>query len=364
MNTRPVSRNFLFRMAVALCCIGFVIWPAPAFSGTEQDSFEPDDTFKKATITLVYEGFGKARRHNFHDDGDEDWVRFMALPGYAYEIEGKNIGARSDVGLELYGTDGKTLLMFEEWPDANGVVRLDWSCKRIGVYYVRVRPNDPTLFGPGTGYGLTLWIPTGPPGSGNMTGYIKDAASGKPVPKVAIKIDGKTSGLCVKGFYVLSETAGDYTITLTARGYRPFSEKVKIPDSRTVPRDFELVSLKSPDLVITTVSGPAEGGRGKSIPIAGTVKNQGRTGASGSTVGFFLSKDRTIKPGQDRLLGSLKVQPAPAGASVKAATRVKIPANVAPGTYYLGAVADFSRSVVEAVEDNNTMVSKQTIQIR
>jgi len=121
--------------------------------------------------------------------------------------------------------------------------------------------------------------------------------------------------------------------------------------------------LKSPDLVIATVSGPARGAAGQPVSVSSTVKNQGKANASAFKVGLYLSKDRTVKPSEDRLIGSYQVKKLAAGASSQAATKITIPTDVTPGAYYLGAVADNSLSVAEAREDNNAVASKQTIGI-
>jgi len=367
MSEQTEDERFRFWMATAICLITLIMWrPVSAFCNAQPDGYEPDNSPGKATVTLVYISDAEDQHHGFHNEEDEDWVEFCALPGESYEIEGTNVGSRSELGLELYDTDGKTMIMSEYWADGNGVVRLDWRCKKSGAYYVRVTPNDPSVFGKGTQYDLAIYIPGVPPGSGNMTGLIRDSASRKPVPQVKMSTSGKafTWYNSRKGDYVLSDTVGSYTITLIAAGYRTFNGKIEIIDSKTVPKDYDLVALQTPDLVITAVSGPAEAIRGQPVSVLYTVGNQGKAGAGAFKIGIYLSKDRTIKPGQDRLIGSRKVPGQAAGASSTATTKVKIPADVTPGAYYLGAVADYGGSVAEGGEDNNAMASKKTVQIR
>ncbi len=100
------------------------------------------------------------------------------------------------------------------------------------------------------------------------------------------------------------------------------------------------VTVTGPDLVATSVSGPASAPPGGSISVSSTVEASAAGGAApGFYVGMFLSTDATITA-SDLLLGYRWVgglQPAAASSDV---TIVTIPASIAPGTYYLGVIAD------------------------
>jgi subtilase family serine protease len=72
-----------------------------------------------------------------------------------------------------------------------------------------------------------------------------------------------------------------------------------------------------------------------------------------SSTGFYLSVNSSYNPG-DVFLGSRTVSALAASTSEGASTQVAIPANTAPGTYFVIAIADWNGSVSESSETNNT----------
>lgn len=115
------------------------------------------------------------------------------------------------------------------------------------------------------------------------------------------------------------------------------------------------------DLVMSAVTGPASGLSGASIAIATTMLNQGVGASSSAYVGLYLSTDPLITTA-DLRLGTRSVGALAAGASSSASVTLVIPASLAPGTYYLGAIADYSGVARESDETNNAL-SGSTIQI-
>ena len=94
--------------------------------------------------------------------------------------------------------------------------------------------------------------------------------------------------------------------------------------------------------------------------IGDIVKNQG-AGGTGSTpfrVGFYLSKDKTITT-SDTFLGSRSVSSLAAGTSSQAATQVRIPADLPLGSYYIGAIADYTHVIAETNELNNALAGNR-----
>ena len=109
------------------------------------------------------------------------------------------------------------------------------------------------------------------------------------------------------------------------------------------------------DLVMTAVSGPASGTKGTSIGISNTVKNQGTGGASSFTVGLYLSTDATITT-TDLRIGTRSVSSLAVGVSSSTTTTLTIPTTLAAGTYYIGAIADYTNMAKENNETNNARV--------
>jgi len=77
------------------------------------DPFEPDNTPAEARwsglvnsdlINDISDLTGLLRTHNFHVDGDEDWVRFYARAGQIVRIETRDLLSRADTFLSVYRT--------------------------------------------------------------------------------------------------------------------------------------------------------------------------------------------------------------------------------------------------------------------
>ncbi len=135
--------------------------------------------------------------------------------------------------------------------------------------------------------------------------------------------------------------------------------------------DVFLMKLEQPplpDLTMTSVSGPTIGYTGQWITVSDTVAASGAA-APGFTVVFLLSADPVITA-SDLLIGSRPVSGLASGASSTADTSVLIPANLAPGVYYIGAIADnyiftcfecdpWGNDVAESDENNNARAGNQ-----
>jgi hypothetical protein len=95
--------------------------------------------------------------HNFHIDGDQDWVEFTATAGITYTLTTINTGGHADTVLYLYESDGSTLIdSNDDDPDNWPASRLEWGATRSGIYYVQVEHWDPYAYGCTTDYGLSI----------------------------------------------------------------------------------------------------------------------------------------------------------------------------------------------------------------
>ncbi len=79
-------------------------------------------------------------------------------------------------------------------------------------------------------------------------------------------------------------------------------------------------------------------------------------------MGLYLSQDATITP-SDQPLGSRTVSSLAPGVSSLAQTSVWIPWWLAPGSYYVGAIADSTSLIKESNETNNAKTGNM-IQIK
>jgi uncharacterized repeat protein (TIGR01451 family) len=101
------------------------------------DEYEEDDVWDQAQMLLL--GKDNAQSRNFCDD-DQDWIAFSAEMGDVYTITTDALGVRADTFLELYATDGETLLTStDDYASAtNFSSQIVWVAPKDGTYYVRV----------------------------------------------------------------------------------------------------------------------------------------------------------------------------------------------------------------------------------
>ena len=121
-----------------------------------------------------------------------------------------------------------------------------------------------------------------------------------------------------------------------------------------------------PDLVMTAVAAPASVTRGQAATVTGTLMNQGvgafgalsdldrQQGVTTIQIGFYLSTNPTVTANDTRI-GTVTLSSVPAGSSVPLSVSALIPAGMAPGTYYIGAIADDLGALRESSELNNSL---------
>lgn len=153
------------------------------------------------------------------------------------------------------------------------------------------------------------------------------------------------AGLPIGRHYIIARADADNVIGESAE------------ENNTQTRFFDA----GPDLIVSSLTGPAAAAAGATIPVIDTVKNQGGAGAPGSITRFYLSTNGVIEP-SDTLLGSTRtVSALAADASSAGQTVLTIPSTTPPGWYYIIAKADADEVVLETQEANNT--GARTIQI-
>ncbi len=148
-------------------------------------------------------------------------------------------------------------------------------------------------------------------------------------------------------------TVGSHSYWTKADVWLEVSETDENNNERTSPFTVQPKPV-GPDLVMTGFSGPASGLSGAPITVTSTVTNQGNAAASSFSVGFYLSSDATITTSDTRI-GTRSVSSLAAAASHSAQTTLTIPSTIAPKTYYLGAIADYSNARAETNETNNAI---------
>src|SRR5262249_51721172 len=113
-----------------------------------------------------------------------------------------------------------------------------------------------------------------------------------------------------------------------------------------------------PDLVVSALTAPASAGAGFAISVTDTTTNSGAGDAAATNTGFYLSANAFFDS-SDVLLGFRAAGPLPAGTASSGTTSLVIPAGTATGAYWVIAVADYDKQVLETNETNNTRGSAQ-----
>jgi len=167
-----------------------------------EDDYEPDDSRAEATIVAP----PNTTHHNFHDDGDVDWVGFWGTAGITYTIETLNLTTnpttKVDTELDLYSWDGSTLTWLathddRDWPsDLSSIIT--WVVTTDGWYYVAAGRFTGSDYGCDTYYDLRI---TGPPAHVYLPIILKNHPPLPPTPTPGPP--PPTSGPC----YPLVETS-------------------------------------------------------------------------------------------------------------------------------------------------------------
>jgi hypothetical protein len=127
------------------------------------------------------------------------------------------------------------------------------------------------------------------------------------------------------------------------------------------------LTISRPDLVTLhgiypTGPGTPSVNRGSAVTVAEITFNAGAAAAGASVTRYYLSPDSALSA-SDRPLVARAIAPLATGAfSLNASFNVVVPANTIPGNYYLLAVADADRTVVESNEANNVSARPLRVQ--
>jgi len=142
----------------------------------------------------------------------------------------------------------------------------------------------------------------------------------------------------VSGVFIVQDTAVASHPTIISRSARPIPDYLK------------------PDLALTALSYPAENySPGFPLEITYTIENTGGI-SSAFFVAFYLSKDEVVQP-SDQLLWADKYTKGYERMNQTTTSLNKIPALIVPGTYYLGAIADYQHQTADINRENNSITS-------
>ncbi|MEO6221854.1 MAG: FG-GAP-like repeat-containing protein [Vicinamibacterales bacterium] len=114
------------------------------------DAFEVDDTAAQASLLSP----GLTQKHTFNRDGDQDWAKFAVIAGRQYSLYTHHLDFGVDTVMELYASDGFTLLDVNDDGTVDLGSRIVYTATETGFYFVKVRQYD-AVVGSGV-YWLTL----------------------------------------------------------------------------------------------------------------------------------------------------------------------------------------------------------------
>ncbi|MEI6127845.1 MAG: hypothetical protein WCQ99_14965, partial [Pseudomonadota bacterium] len=204
-----------------LCFFIAGFFPVHAVLGAAApDVYENDDTPDNATYIPVSEA---PQQHNFHDAGDADWIKFYGSKDKEHAIAVGSAGLRCDAVLELYDSDGTTLLERRNDRLEGSPEQIKWLCPKNGIYYIKVSNYDPQVFGEETDYELSLYFPTAPEGTGIITGTVIDNETKEPLDGVTVSAPAGGSGKSMQGYFLILVPAGIHALYAKADGYLPAS---------------------------------------------------------------------------------------------------------------------------------------------
>ena len=221
------------------------------------DGYEEDDLPEMAKWISWKDG--DFQEHNFHDEGDEDWLFYYALEEPSYEITVSEEGVNCDVILELYEeVDGDfSLLQQVDQTQGNGEIISQTGDKTPGRYYVRIRNANPQVHGVGTGYRIEIkdtsgFIP------GILMVLIHDNFLNEQLLTGTVSAAGLDPFDEEDKVYILDEVpAGAHEVTVSVSGYQPnpASQSVDVQANDLTEAHFNLTPISLSDRTVSLKKG-------------------------------------------------------------------------------------------------------------
>ena len=96
--------------------------------------------------------------HNWCPVGDIDWAAIQVTEGQVLRISTTPSGLNSAAIIQLYDTDGTTMLGESHPVDANSGAALDWTVPADGVYSIKMTPVDSAIGGNEAAYSVSVEV--------------------------------------------------------------------------------------------------------------------------------------------------------------------------------------------------------------
>ena len=141
---------------------------------------------------------------------------------------------------------------------------------------------------------------------------------------------------------------------LVTTGSVPFVSEETNEDTR--------FTITRPDLMIRKVTSQQSAVQGGTMNVNTTVKNQGSASAGPFRISLYLSPDAQITE-QDREIGYGEVADLGVGMLRDGTAVATVPADLIPGTYYLGVMVDSGKVISEESEANNILFANNMVKV-
>lgn len=129
---------------------GLSIDIAPPPSG---DPFEPDNTCAQAQLI---QADGTAQDHTFHQQADQDWIKFNGVASTTYRIDVQiPMSSSADVALELFKVCSGVPEHSQDYAFSPGI-RLEFTAPATGPVFLRLVNHLPTVYGSAAAYILSV----------------------------------------------------------------------------------------------------------------------------------------------------------------------------------------------------------------
>jgi len=211
------------------------------------DVYESDNIAADARVLDL--NSPRPQAHDFHTPWDLDWTRFYGLAGQTYTLQAGNPGSQCDPVIQVYKSDGTTLLASMNVSGMGQPEILEWPCPADGIYLIRINHTNHLVSGAYTGYDLSLTQPLGTPLFGTISGRVlTDETAPQPISGACIHTSGGATALAgADGTYILIDKPGTYNMTVEAPGYATQSDPdIEVTYGGSTIKDFRLTDYSGP----------------------------------------------------------------------------------------------------------------------
>lgn len=201
------------------------------------DAWETDNSVQNASWIFI----NSVQGHNFHVQGDQDWVRFTSPRGEKATIAAIKPGPQCQPVIELYREAD-----LEANPAADPVHRVEstgpgrevvfeHSFTNAEPYFLKVFNANPQIFGEGTSYLLLVAVGTGGADllATSLVVTVMDQTTNAPLAGATVNFGGNAAGrTTAQGVaHVVVASYGNYNVGAQKTGYRSVSQTVRINKS-------------------------------------------------------------------------------------------------------------------------------------